>query len=153
MGYDVHPFGEGRRLMLGGVEFAHYRGLLGHSDADVLLHAIADAVLGAAGLGDIGQHFPPDDAQFEGIASTLLLARVAGLLKARGWHVVNIDSTVVAERPKILSSVPAMRANIATALDVQAEQIGVKATTNERLGFVGREEGIAALAVALIMRD
>jgi 2-C-methyl-D-erythritol 2,4-cyclodiphosphate synthase len=153
VGYDVHPFGEGRRLMLGGVEFAHHRGLLGHSDADVLLHAIMDALLGAAGLGDIGQHFPSEDVQFEGVASTLLLARVGGLLHARGWHVVNIDSTVIAERPKILASAGTMRANVAAALEIDATRVGVKATTNERLGFIGREEGIAAMAVALIRRD
>jgi 2-C-methyl-D-erythritol 2,4-cyclodiphosphate synthase len=153
MGYDVHQFAEERRLVLGGVEFPHHRGLEGHSDADVLLHAIADALLGAASLGDIGQHFPPSDPQFEGIASTLLLARVAGLLASAGWRVVNVDSTIIAERPRIGPDAPAMRANIAAALDVEPEQVGVKATTNERLGFVGREEGIAAMAVALIVRQ
>jgi 2-C-methyl-D-erythritol 2,4-cyclodiphosphate synthase len=152
MGYDVHPFAEGRRLMLGGVEFEHQRGLAGHSDADVLLHAIADALLGAASLGDIGRHFPPGDPCFEDISSTLLLARVAGMLSARGWSVVNIDSTVIAERPKIGPSAPAMQATIADALDVEPERVGIKATTNERMGFVGREEGIAAIAVALISR-
>jgi 2-C-methyl-D-erythritol 2,4-cyclodiphosphate synthase len=153
IGYDVHPFAENRRLMLGGVEFEHHRGLLGHSDADVLLHAVADALLGAASLDDIGHHFPPNDTRFEGISSTLLLARVAGMLKAHGWHVLNVDSTVVAERPRIAPAIPAMRANIAAALSVAPERIGVKATTNEKLGFVGREEGIAAMAVALIGRD
>jgi 2-C-methyl-D-erythritol 2,4-cyclodiphosphate synthase len=150
LGYDVHPFAEGRRLVLGGVEFAHQRGLLGHSDADVLLHAIADALLGAASLGDIGQHFPPGDPQFEGVSSTLLLARVAGMLKANGWLVINVDSTLIAERPKIGRHAESMRANIATAIGIGVGQVGVKATTNERLGFVGREEGIAAMAVALI---
>jgi 2-C-methyl-D-erythritol 2,4-cyclodiphosphate synthase len=153
MGYDVHPFAEGRALVLGGVEFPHHRGLDGHSDADVLLHAIADALLGAASLGDIGQHFPPSDPELEGVASTLLLARVARLLVSAGWRVVNVDSTLIAERPRIGPAVPAMRENIAATLDVDPAQIGVKATTNERLGFVGREEGIAAMAVALIVRD
>jgi len=152
LGYDVHPFAENRRLVLGGVEFAHHRGLLGHSDADVLLHAIADALLGAAGMGDIGQHFPPTDPQFEDISSTLLLARVAGMLHANGWHVANVDSTLIAERPKILPHAEAMRANIAASLSIDMEQVGVKATTNEHMGFVGREEGIAAMAVALISR-
>jgi 2-C-methyl-D-erythritol 2,4-cyclodiphosphate synthase len=152
LGYDVHPFAENRRLVLGGVEFAHHRGLLGHSDADVLLHAIADALLGAAGMGDIGQHFPPTDPQFEDISSTLLLARVAGMLHANGWHVTNVDSTLIAERPKILPHAEAMRTNIAASLSIDVEQVGVKATTNEHMGFVGREEGIAAMAVALICR-
>lgn len=152
LGYDVHPFAEDRPLVLGGVVFAHHRGLLGHSDADVLLHAIADALLGAASLGDIGQHFPPDDPQFEGISSTLLLARVAGMLKAKGWRTINVDGTLIAERPKISPQAEAMRTNIATALGIDVEQVGVKATTNERLGFLGREEGIAAMAVALIGR-
>jgi 2-C-methyl-D-erythritol 2,4-cyclodiphosphate synthase len=152
-GYDVHQFAEGRRLVLGGVEFPHHRGLLGHSDADVLLHAIADALLGAANLGDIGRHFPAEDPRFEGISSTLLLARVAGLLAAAGWQVVNVDSTVIAERPRIAPAVPEMREHIADALGIDAARVGVKATTNERMGFVGREEGIAALAVALIARQ
>ncbi len=152
LGYDVHPFAEDRRLVLGGVEFAHHRGLLGHSDADVLLHAIADALLGAASLGDIGRHFPPTDPQFEDISSTLLLARVAGMLHAKGWHVSNVDSTLIAERPAIAPVAESMRANIAAALGIEVEQVGVKATTNERMGFVGREEGIAAIAVALISR-
>ena len=151
-GYDVHPFAEGRTLMLGGVEFPHHRGLRGHSDADVLLHAIADALLGAAALGDIGRHFPPGDPQYEGVSSLLLLARVAGLLLAEGWVVVNVDSTLVAERPRIGDSTTAMRAHIASALNIDAARVGVKATTNEGLGFVGREEGIAAMAVALIRR-
>ncbi len=152
LGYDVHPFAENRPLVLGGVEFAHHRGLFGHSDADVLLHAIADALLGAASLGDIGQHFPPSDPQFEGISSTLLLAHVAGMLKAKGWIAVNVDSTLIAERPKIAPEADAMRANIAATLGIGVDQVGVKATTNEGLGFLGREEGIAAMAVALIGR-
>jgi 2-C-methyl-D-erythritol 2,4-cyclodiphosphate synthase len=151
-GYDVHPFAEGRCLFLGGVEFPHARGLTGHSDADVLLHAICDALLGAACLGDIGHHFPPGDAAYAGIASTLLLARVAGVLAEHGWHIVNVDGTVVAERPRIAPQVPAMRARIASALNIDPSRVSVKATTNEGLGFVGREEGIAALATALIRR-
>jgi 2-C-methyl-D-erythritol 2,4-cyclodiphosphate synthase len=152
MGYDVHPFAEGRPLFLGGVEFLHERGLDGHSDADVLLHAICDALLGAAALGDIGHHFPPGDPDYAGIASTLLLARVAGLLTDHGWQVVNVDATVVAERPRISPHVPAMRARIAAALNIDQERVSVKATTNEGLGFIGREEGIAAMAVAMIRR-
>jgi 2-C-methyl-D-erythritol 2,4-cyclodiphosphate synthase len=152
LGYDVHPFAEERSLILGGVEFPHTRGLDGHSDADVLLHAICDALLGAASLGDIGHHFPPGDPAYAGVASTLLLARVAGLLAEHGWHIVNVDSTVVAERPRIGPQVPAMRARIAAALNIDSTQVSVKATTNEGLGFVGREEGIAAMATALIRR-
>jgi 2-C-methyl-D-erythritol 2,4-cyclodiphosphate synthase len=151
-GYDVHPFAEGRPLFLGGVEFPHARGLAGHSDADVLLHAICDALLGAACLGDIGRHFPPGDPAYADIASTLLLARVGVLLVEHGWRVVNVDSTVVAERPRIAPQVPAMRSRIASALNIDAGRVSVKATTNEGLGFVGREEGIAALAAALIGR-
>jgi 2-C-methyl-D-erythritol 2,4-cyclodiphosphate synthase len=151
-GYDVHPFTEGQKVVLGGVEIAHTRGLAGHSDADVLLHAICDALLGAAGLADIGHHFPPSDPQYKGISSLLLLERVGGLLAQDGWRVLNVDSTVVAERPRIAAFVPAMRARIAGALGIEPARIGVKATTNERLGFVGREEGVAALAVALLTR-
>ena len=151
-GYDVHPFAEGRPLVLGGVEFPHARGLDGHSDADVLLHAICDALLGAACLGDIGRHFPPGDPDYAGIASLLLLARVAGMLAEHGWRVVNVDSTVVAERPRIGPQAPAMRARIAAALNIDPSQVSVKATTNEGLGFVGREEGIAAMATTLIRR-
>jgi 2-C-methyl-D-erythritol 2,4-cyclodiphosphate synthase len=151
-GYDVHPFAEGRTLILGGVEFPHHRGLSGHSDADVLLHAIADALLGAAALGDIGNHFPPGDPQYEGVSSLLLLARVAGLLLAEGWTVINVDSTLIAERPRIGGATTAMRAHIAAALNIEPARVSVKATTNEGMGFVGREEGIAATAVALIRR-
>ena len=151
-GYDVHPFTEGGPLILGGVSFDHPRRLAGHSDADVLLHAIADALLGAAGLGDIGLHFPPGDPRYAGIDSAILLGRVAELLRADGWSVTNVDSTVIAERPKISPAVPAMRSRIAEALGIEPGRVAVKATTNERLGFVGREEGIAALAVALIRR-
>jgi 2-C-methyl-D-erythritol 2,4-cyclodiphosphate synthase len=151
-GYDVHSFAEGRPLFLGGVEFPHGRGLAGHSDADVLLHAICDALLGAACLGDIGHHFPPGDPAYADIASTLLLARVGVLLVEHGWRVVNVDATVVAERPRIAPQAPAMRARIAAALNIDPSRVSIKATTNEGLGFVGREEGIAALATALIRR-
>ena len=151
-GYDVHPFAEGRPLVLGGVRFESVRGLAGHSDADVLLHAIADALLGAAGLGDIGEQFPPTDPQYAGIDSTVLLARVAALLASERWSIVNVDSTLIAEQPRINPVVPRMRERIAAALGIEPQRIGVKATTNERLGFVGREEGIAAMAVALLRR-
>jgi 2-C-methyl-D-erythritol 2,4-cyclodiphosphate synthase len=151
-GYDVHQVQTGRRLVLGGVEIAHDRGLLGHSDADVLLHAIMDAVLGATGLGDIGQHFPPSDERWRDASSLDLLARVAGLIARHGWKVVNVDATLVAERPRIAPHVPAMRERIAAGLGVAVDAVGIKATTNERLGALGREEGMAALAVALVMR-
>lgn len=149
-GYDVHPLTEGRRLVLGGVEIAHERGLAGHSDADVLLHAIMDAVLGAAALGDIGQHFPPSDERWRDASSLDLLSRVSALVRAAGWRVVNVDATLIAERPRIASHVPAMRERIARGLGIEADAVGVKATTNERLGALGREEGMAALAVALL---
>lgn len=150
IGYDVHPFAEGRPLVLGGVHIPHERGLDGHSDADVLAHAIADALLGAAGQPDIGHLFPNSDPSIRGIASTRILEKVAEILKELGFFVANIDSTLIAEAPKIAPHLPAMRAALARALGISADQIGIKATTNERLGFVGREEGIAAMAVALI---
>ena len=152
-GYDIHPLVAGRRLVLGGVEIAHERGLDGHSDADVLLHAIADAKLGAAGLGDIGTHFPPSDDRWRGVSSLDLLARVARMVREAGWSPVNVDATVIAERPRLAPHVPQMRARIAACLGVAADAVGVKATTNERLGALGRGEGIAALAVALLMRE
>ncbi len=151
-GYDVHPLEAGRRLVLGGVEIAHERGLAGHSDADVLLHAISDAVLGAAGQGDIGLHFPPSDEQWRDASSLDLLARVVAIAQADGWSVVNVDATVIAERPRIAPHVPLMRERIAARLGIPIDAVGVKATTNERLGALGREEGIAALAVALLSR-
>lgn len=150
LGYDVHRLAPGRKLVLGGVEIAHPTGLDGHSDADVLLHAICDALLGALALGDIGQHFPNTDERWRGADSRLLLAECARLVRAQGWEVGNIDATLIAERPKILPHVPAMRAAIAHTLGIGAECVGIKATTNERLGFVGREEGMAAHAVALV---
>lgn len=152
-GYDIHPLRAGRRLVLGGVQIAHERGLDGHSDADVLLHAIMDAVLGAAGLGDIGRHFPPSDERWRDASSLDLLVRVAALAHEQGWRMVNVDATVIAERPRIAPHVPIMRGRIARALCVDESAVGVKATTNERLGALGREEGIAALAVALVMRE
>ncbi len=148
----MHPLEAGRRLVLGGVEIAHERGLAGHSDADVLLHAIADAVLGAAGQGDIGLHFPPSDERWRDASSLDLLARVVAIARVDGWSVVNVDATVIAERPRIAPHVPLMRERIAARLGIPIDAVGVKATTNERLGALGREEGIAALAVALLSR-
>jgi len=150
IGYDVHPFGEKRPLKLGGVEVEHEDGLRGHSDADVLLHAVTDALLGAAGLGDIGQHFPPDDPSFRGADSLALLRHVVGLLSTVSYSVENVDATVVAERPKLQPYIPRMRQRIATALGIPETSVSVKATTSEGLGALGRGEGIAALATALI---
>ncbi|WP_041918940.1 2-C-methyl-D-erythritol 2,4-cyclodiphosphate synthase [Gloeocapsa sp. PCC 7428] len=151
-GYDIHQLSFDRRLILGGVEIPHDRGLLGHSDADVLTHAIMDAMLGALSLGDIGLYFPPTDPQWKGADSLVLLAKVNSLIRDRGWQIGNIDSVVVAERPKLKPHIQQMRSRLAEVLEVQPEQIGIKATTNEKLGPVGREEGIAAYAVALLQR-
>lgn len=151
-GFDVHAFAENRKLIIGGVEIAHERGLLGHSDADVLLHAICDALLGAAGLGDIGRHFPDSDPRYKGIDSRELLRHVHGLLKGQGWRVGNVDATIIAQAPKMAPHIAAMRANIAADLETSAEAVNVKATTTERLGFTGRGEGIAAEAVCLIAK-
>ena len=150
IGYDVHPFEEGRPLVLGGVTIPHTRGLKGHSDADVLAHAIADAVLGALGLPDIGFYFPPSDMSIEGISSLKILEKCASLAAEKGAVIENVDSTLIAEAPKVMKHAPAMKANIGAALGITAGQVGVKATTNERMGFVGREEGIAAMAVASV---
>jgi 2-C-methyl-D-erythritol 2,4-cyclodiphosphate synthase len=150
IGYDVHRLVEGRALILGGVEIPHTHGLEGHSDADVLAHAIADAVLGAIGERDIGFHFPNSDQSIRGISSLEILRKVASLVKDRGGRVINVDATLVAEAPKISPHVAAMRANLAGALDLDPKRVGVKATTNERMGFLGRGEGIAALAVASV---
>ena len=147
MGYDVHRLTEGRRLVLGGVEIPHALGLLGHSDADVLLHALSDALLGAAALGDIGQHFPDTDPIYEGADGLVLLARVMELLGEKGYVVGNADCTIVAQRPKLKDYLPEMQENIARTLGVTLGDVNVKATTEERLGFTGREEGIAAYAV------
>ncbi len=152
IGYDVHAFAEGRRLVLGGVEIPHAVGLQGHSDADVLSHAIADAVLGALGLPDIGHYFPPSDASIEGISSLKILERCAELAAEKGMRIENIDASLIAEAPKIRPHAEAMRAHIAAALRIAPEDVGIKATTNERLGFVGRGEGIAAMAVACVER-
>lgn len=148
MGYDVHQLVKDRRLFLGGVEVPHTLGLLGHSDADVLLHAVADALLGAAALGDIGRHFPDTDARYEGISSLVLLAQVAKLLQAHGYQVGNVDATIVAQRPKLAPYIPKMNENIARTLGISVDQVNVKATTEEKLGFTGTEQGISAYAVA-----
>ncbi|HAA03381.1 MAG TPA: 2-C-methyl-D-erythritol 2,4-cyclodiphosphate synthase [Syntrophobacteraceae bacterium] len=149
-GYDVHAFTEGRRLILGGVEIPHTLGLLGHSDADVLLHAICDALLGAAALGDIGRHFPDTDPAYAGVSSLVLLQRVSELIRAKGYVVHNLDSTVVAQQPRLAPHIPTMVENIRNALDLSHDQVNVKATTTEKLGFTGRSEGIAAYAVVLL---
>ena len=149
-GYDVHVLGEGLPLWLGGVQVPHTHGLIGHSDADVLLHAICDALLGAAALGDIGKHFPDTDPQYKGISSLRLLAHVGALLQKHGYRIDNIDSTVAAQRPKLAPHIEQMRRNIADTLGIDIDQVSVKATTTEHLGFEGREEGISAQAVALI---
>ena len=151
-GYDIHKLGEGRPLILGGVEISHHLGLLGHSDADVLTHAIMDAMLGALSLGDIGHYFPPTDAKWAGANSLDLLKEVNQLIVDRGWEIVNIDSVIVAERPKLKPHLPAMIANLAEKLHITKEQISVKATTNEKLGPVGREEGICAYSVVLLTK-
>jgi 2-C-methyl-D-erythritol 2,4-cyclodiphosphate synthase len=148
IGYDVHALVEGRKLVLGGVEIPHSKGLEGHSDADVLMHAICDAILGALGEADIGHFFPNTDPRWRGAASRVFLAEAARLAGLRAGTIINVDATLIAQQPKLLPHIPGMKANIAAALGVDARQVGVKATTNERLGFLGREEGIAAMAVA-----
>ena len=149
-GFDVHQLVAGRKLVIGGVEIAHDKGLLGHSDADVLLHAICDALLGAAALGDIGRHFPDSDARYKGIDSRALLRNVAALLKDRGLRVVNVDATIIAEAPRMAPHIPSMVANIAGDLAIEPHYVNVKATTTEKLGFTGRGEGIAAQAICLV---
>jgi 2-C-methyl-D-erythritol 2,4-cyclodiphosphate synthase len=149
-GYDIHALVPGRKLLIGGVDIAFDRGLLGHSDGDVLLHAMCDALLGAAGLGDIGGRFPDTDESLRGADSRTLLATIGHEVRARGFDIVNIDSTIIAQAPRMAPHIPAMVANVARLLEVDAAQINIKAKTNERLGFLGRGEGIAALAVALI---
>lgn len=151
-GYDVHRLKPGRKLILGGVDIPFPKGLDGHSDADVLVHAITDALLGAAALGDIGKHFPNTDPRYRDISSLVLLNHVAGLLDGQGFALVNVDATLILEQPKILPYVDQMRENIAGALGVQPERISLKATTGEEMGFVGRGEGAAAHAVATIVR-
>lgn len=149
-GYDVHRLVEGRRLIIGGVDIPYEKGLLGHSDADVLLHAVMDALLGAAALGDIGQHFPDSDERYKGISSIALLKEVGKILQENGYMIENIDSTVIAQRPKLLPYRPQMAENIAAALGIEKEQVSVKATTEEGLGFTGTGEGISAQAIALL---
>ena len=151
-GFDVHAFAPGRRLVIGGVDIPHERGLEGHSDADVLLHAISDALLGAVALGDIGRHFPDSDPRWKGADSRSLLRHVFSLLVERGWRVGNVDATIIAQAPRMAPHVASMAANIAADLDIEADAVNVKATTTERLGFTGRGEGIAAQAVATIVR-
>jgi 2-C-methyl-D-erythritol 2,4-cyclodiphosphate synthase len=149
-GFDVHPLVAGRKLVIGGVEIAHDKGLLGHSDADVLLHAICDAMLGAAALGDIGRHFPDSDARYKGIDSRELLRQCAKLLREQGLRVVNVDATIIAEAPRMAPHIAKMVENIAADLAAPRNAVNVKATTTEKLGFTGRGEGIAAQAVCLI---
>ena len=148
MGYDVHRLVEGRKLILGGVTVPYEKGLLGHSDADVLLHAIMDALLGAAALGDIGRHFPDTDPAYAGADSQRLLAHVGELLKEHGYDIGNIDATIVAQRPKLMAFIPQMASNIAATLGIAEDQVNVKATTEEKLGFTGSGEGISSYAVA-----
>jgi 2-C-methyl-D-erythritol 2,4-cyclodiphosphate synthase len=147
IGYDIHRFEDGRRLVLGGLEFPGETGLAGHSDADVLLHAIIDALLGGAGLGDIGRHFPPDDPQWAGADSAALLARTCETVRGAGFEVVNVDATVIAERPRLAERLDEMRERIAAIIGIDRARVNVKATTNEGIGDIGRGEGIAALAV------
>ena len=149
-GFDTHALVKGRKLVVGGVAIPHSKGLAGHSDADVLIHAICDALLGAASLGDIGAHFPETDPRFKNIDSRKLLYAVRQLLRDRGWHVVNVDATIIAQAPRMAPHIPSMRANLAADLGVDPESVNIKAKTTEKLGFVGRGEGIAAEAVALI---
>jgi 2-C-methyl-D-erythritol 2,4-cyclodiphosphate synthase len=151
-GYDIHRLVTGRPLILGGVEIAHSVGLLGHSDADVLTHAIMDAMLGALSLGDIGHYFPPTDPQWQGANSLKLLEQVNQLIVDKGWQINNIDSVIVAERPKMKPHLSAMQEKLAKTLNINPEQVGIKATTNEQLGPVGREEGIAVYAVVLLVK-
>lgn len=151
MGYDVHRLTEGRKLILGGVEIPWEKGLLGHSDADVLVHAVMDALLGAAALGDIGKHFPDTDPAYKGISSILLLRHVTELLKKHGYTIGNIDATIIAQKPKMASHILKMRENMAETMGISVDCLNVKATTEEGLGFTGREEGIAAQAICLLI--
>lgn len=150
IGYDVHALVEGRQLILGGVEIQHSKGLEGHSDADVLMHAVCDSILGALGLGDIGHFFPNTDPRWRGAPSRIFLKEASRQIASRNGRLVNVDATLIAQAPKVSPHISAMKHNLAVALGVDSRQIGIKATTNEHLGFVGREEGIAALAVASI---
>ena len=149
-GYDVHKFCDGRKLILGGVEVEYEQGLLGHSDADVLIHAVCDALLGAAALGDIGKHFPDNDAAYKNIDSTLLLKKVVELLKAKGYGINNIDVTVIAQAPKLSGSIDAMRRRVAECCGIELDRLSIKATTEEGLGFTGAKQGIAVHSVCII---
>lgn len=149
-GYDVHVLAEGRKLMLGGVEIPHTKGVLGHSDGDVLVHAIMDAILGALALGDIGQHFPDTDMKYENIDSTILLKRVKELIIKRGYKIINLDSIIVLQKPKVKPYIEAMRKRIAEVLEIDVEQVSVKATTEEKLGFTGDESGVKSYCVVLL---
>ena len=149
-GYDVHVLTEGRKLMLGGVEILHTKGVLGHSDGDVLVHAIMDAILGALALGDIGQHFPDTDMKYENIDSTILLKRVKELIAERGYKIINLDSIIVLQKPKVKPYIEAMRKRIAEVLEIDVEQVSVKATTEEKLGFTGDESGVKSYCVVLL---
>ena len=149
-GYDVHVLTEGRKLMLGGVEIPHTKGVLGHSDGDVLVHAIVDAMLGALALGDIGQHFPDTDMKYENIDSTILLKRVKELIAERGYKIINLDSIIVLQKPKVKPYIEAMRKRIAEVLEIDVEQVSVKATTEEKLGFTGDESGVKSYCVVLL---
>ena len=151
LGYDVHRFAEDRKLILGGVEIPYEKGLLGHSDADVIVHAIMDALLGAAALGDIGQHFPDTDPAYEGISSIRLLEKVGELLQENSYIIENIDSVIIAQKPKMMPHLPKMRENVAKALHIEPDRVSIKATTEEGLGFTGRGEGIAAQATCALM--
>lgn len=152
-GYDVHRLVEGRRLVLGGVEIPHTKGVLGHSDGDVLIHAVMDAILGALALGDIGQHFPNTDMQYEGIDSRILLGKVNEIMKSKGYQIGNLDCIVAAQKPKLKDYLNEMRISMAKILDTEMENVSVKATTEEKLGFTGREEGIKAYCVVLLRKE
>lgn len=153
MGYDVHALAEGRELWLGGIRIEHEKGLLGHSDADVLIHAVCDALLGAANMRDIGYHFPDNAGEFKNIDSKILLARTVKLIGTKGYRIGNIDVTVCAERPKLKNHIPEMQQTLAGVMGIDIDDISIKATTTEKLGFTGRQEGISAYAVALIEKD
>lgn len=153
LGYDVHKLVNERKLIMGGVEISHHKGLLGHSDADVLLHAICDSLLGAAALGDIGKHFPDTDPKFKGISSLLLLKHVGLLLEEKNYSIGNIDATIIAQRPKMAPYIPTMVKNIVEALNISGNQVNIKATTEEGLGFTGSEEGISAQSICIIFNN
>ncbi len=152
IGYDVHAFADNRKLIIGGIEIPHHKGLAGHSDADVLLHAITDALLGALALGDIGKHFPDTDEQFKDVDSTILLKKTYQLIKEKGYKIGNIDSVVVLQKPKLAEYIPQIQEKISSILETGTDQISIKATTTEGLGFIGREEGISAFASVLILK-